>query len=82
MLDENWQYSLFTLGMIFMFEGVTVMSRLKNLQTLRGMGNKTREVYVYRMKSWKKLSSDLLVPGDVISVKRETNEDHDNMVPV
>ncbi|CAI5733864.1 unnamed protein product [Hyaloperonospora brassicae] len=81
MLDEYWQYSLFTLGMILMFEGVTVMSRLKNLQTLRGMGNKTREVYVYREKTWKKLNSDLLVPGDVISVKRETDGDHDNMVP-
>ncbi|GMF17501.1 unnamed protein product [Phytophthora lilii] len=81
MLDEYWQYSLFTLGMILMFEGVTVMSRLKNLQTLRGMGNKAREVYVYREKSWKKVNSDLLVPGDIISVKRETDGDHDNMVP-
>uniref|UniRef100_A0AAV1VCD1 Cation-transporting ATPase n=1 Tax=Peronospora matthiolae TaxID=2874970 RepID=A0AAV1VCD1_9STRA len=81
MLDEYWQYSLFTLGMILMFEGVTVMSRLKNLQTLRGMGNKAREVYVYRGKTWKKLNSDLLVPGDVISVKRETDGDNDNMVP-
>ncbi|KAG3190212.1 Manganese-transporting ATPase 4 [Phytophthora cactorum] len=81
MLDEYWQYSLFTLGMILMFEGVTVMSRLKNLQTLRGMGNKAREMYVYREKTWKKMNSDLLVPGDVISVKRETVGDHDNMVP-
>ncbi|CAH0521052.1 unnamed protein product [Peronospora belbahrii] len=81
MLDEYWQYSLFTLGMILMFEGVTVMSRLKNLQTLRGMGNKAREVYAYRGKTWKMLSSDMLVPGDVISVKRETDGDHDNMVP-
>ncbi|KAG6619896.1 P-type ATPase (P-ATPase) Superfamily [Phytophthora cinnamomi] len=81
MLDEYWQYSLFTLGMILMFEGVTVMSRLKNLQTLRGMGNKAREVYVYREKTWKKVNSDMLVPGDVISVKRETDGDHDNMVP-
>lgn len=81
MLDEYWQYSLFTLAMILMFEGVTVMSRLKNLQTLRGMGNKARELYVYREKSWKKLTSDLLVPGDIISVKRETVGDQDNMVP-
>ncbi|KAG3247473.1 Manganese-transporting ATPase 4 [Phytophthora idaei] len=81
MLDEYWQYSLFTLGMILMFEGVTVMSRLKNLQTLRGMGNKAREMFVYREKTWKKMNSDLLVPGDVISVKRETVGDHDNMVP-
>ena len=51
-----------------MFEGVTVMSRLKNLQTLRGMGNKKRELYVYRMKKWQKVNSELLVPGDLISI--------------
>lgn len=81
MLDEYWQYSLFTLVMILMFEGVTVMSRLKNLQTLRGMGNKSVEVYAYRNKTWSKVNSDMLVPGDVVSIKRETVGDHDNMVP-
>ncbi|TDH65753.1 hypothetical protein CCR75_006141 [Bremia lactucae] len=81
MLDEYWQYSLFTLAMILMFEGVTVMSRLKNLQTLRGMGNQAREIYAYRNKTWKQVPSDVLVPGDMISIKRETEGDHDNMVP-
>ena len=82
MLDEYWQYSLFTLAMILMFEGVTVLGRLKNLQTLRGMGNQARELYVYRSKQWSKLSSDLLVPGDIISIKRETEGDNpDNSVP-
>lgn len=81
MLDEYWQYSLFTLVMILMFEGVTVMSRLKNLQTLRGMGNKSIEMFVYRSKEWKKITSDMLVPGDIVSIKRETDGDHDNMVP-
>ncbi|DAZ94193.1 TPA: hypothetical protein N0F65_000420 [Lagenidium giganteum] len=81
MLDEYWQYSLFTLAMILMFEGVTVMSRLKNLQTLRGMGNQARELYVYRSKQWTKLSSELLVPGDIMSIKRETDGDCDNSVP-
>ncbi|KAL8021363.1 putative P-type ATPase, subfamily V, P-type ATPase, A domain superfamily, HAD superfamily [Plasmopara halstedii] len=81
MLDEYWQYSLFTLAMILMFEGVTVMSRLKNLQTLRGMGNTAHEIYVYRKKTWKKLKSDLVVPGDIISIKRETIGDQINMVP-
>lgn len=80
MLDEYWQYSLFTLTMILMFEGVTVLSRLKNLQTLRGMGNQTREIYVYRLKEWAKITSDQLVPGDIASIKRETEGDNDNMV--
>lgn len=81
MLDEYWQYSLFTLAMILMFEGVTVMSRLKNLQTLRGMGNQTRELYAYRKSEWVKITSDVIVPGDIISVKRETDGDADNSVP-
>ncbi|KAI9913077.1 hypothetical protein PsorP6_006752 [Peronosclerospora sorghi] len=81
MLDEYWQYLLFTLAMIIMFAGVTVMSRLKNLQTLCGMGDRAREVYVHREKTWKKVNYDRLVPGDVISIKRETDGDHDNMVP-
>ncbi|OQS01155.1 P-type ATPase (P-ATPase) Superfamily [Achlya hypogyna] len=70
MLDEYWQYSLFTLVMILMFEGVTVFSRLKNLQTLRGMGNVSRDIYVYRSGAWQQVSSSSIVPGDIISVKR------------
>ncbi|KAI9910722.1 hypothetical protein PsorP6_011092 [Peronosclerospora sorghi] len=66
MLDEYWQYLLFTLAMSIMFEGVTVMSRLKNLQTLCGMGDRAREVYVHREKTWKKVNYDRFVPGDVI----------------
>ena len=47
-LDEYWQYSLFTLGMILVFEGTVVFQRLKSLNALKGMGNKIRDVYVYR----------------------------------
>lgn len=81
MLDEYWQYSLFTLAMILMFEGVTVLSRLKNLQTLRGMGNQSRELYAYRKNEWVKITSDLIAPGDIVSIKRETEGDADNSVP-
>ncbi|ETV84154.1 hypothetical protein H257_03440 [Aphanomyces astaci] len=79
MLDEYWQYSLFTLVMILMFEGVTVFSRLKNLQTLRGMGNALRTVYVFRHGAWIEACTSSLVPGDVVSLKR--NLDGDNTVP-
>ncbi|KAI9910844.1 hypothetical protein PsorP6_010106 [Peronosclerospora sorghi] len=61
-LDEYWQYSLFTMEVIIMFEGVTVMSRLKNLQTLCVMGYKAREVYLHREKTWEKVNYDQLVP--------------------
>ncbi|KAF0694448.1 Aste57867_14681 [Aphanomyces stellatus] len=79
MLDEYWQYSVFTLVMILMFEGVTVFSRLKNLQTLRGMGNAQRNVFVYRFKQWTEVCTSSLVPGDLVSLKR--NMDGDNTVP-
>ncbi|ETW07462.1 hypothetical protein H310_01974 [Aphanomyces invadans] len=79
MLDEYWQYSLFTLVMILMFEGVTVFSRLKNLQTLRGMGNALRNVFVYRNHAWVEVCTSSLVPGDVVSLKR--NVEGDNTVP-
>ncbi|CAK4621626.1 hypothetical protein LEN26_020084 [Aphanomyces euteiches] len=79
MLDEYWQYSVFTLVMILMFEGVTVFSRLKNLQTLRGMGNAVRNVYVYRYKQWTEVCTSTLVPGDLVSLKR--NMEGDNTVP-
>ncbi|KAF1772700.1 P-type ATPase, cytoplasmic domain N [Phytophthora cactorum] len=65
---QIFSYSLFTLGMILMFEGVTVMSRLKNLQTLRGMGNKACEMYVYREKLKRETvgDHDNMVPCDCL----------------
>nr|CCA15951.1 Ptype ATPase (PATPase) Superfamily putative [Albugo laibachii Nc14] len=86
MLDEYWQYSLFTLAMIVMFEGVTVMGRLKNLQTLCGMSNEARDVFVYRDEKWITIKSDGLVPGDIVSITRDTKEQQNsksraNVVP-
>ncbi|CCI46489.1 unnamed protein product [Albugo candida] len=86
MLDEYWQYSLFTLAMIVMFEGVTVMGRLKNLQTLCGMSNEARNVYVFRDGKWIIIKSDRLVPGDIVSITRDTKEQENsktraNVVP-
>src|SRR3546814_19901754 len=46
LLDEYWQYSLFTLFMICTFEATVVFSRIKNLSTLKGMGNENRPLKV------------------------------------
>ena len=42
-LDDYWQYSLFSLGMILMFEGTVVFQRIKSMAALKGMGNKVSE---------------------------------------
>jgi cation-transporting ATPase 13A1 len=51
------------------------MSRRKNIETLRGMGNEPRALYVYRDKQWSNVSAETLVPGDIISVIRHSNKD-------
>lgn len=48
LLDSYWQYFLFTLFMIASFEATVVMQRLKNLQTLKGMGNDVVNLKVFR----------------------------------
>jgi len=67
-LDEYWQYSLFTLFMIFSFEGATVFTRLKNMNMLRGMSNAAHPVKVYRGREWLEINTEQLVPGDLFSL--------------
>lgn len=71
LLDDYWQYSFFTLFMILMFEATVVWSRLKSLGALRGMGNQSRRVLVYRMNQWIAVDSATLLPGDIMSLTRE-----------
>mmetsp|Transcript_51947 Transcript_51947/g.89404 ORF Transcript_51947/g.89404 Transcript_51947/m.89404 type:complete len:524 (-) Transcript_51947:123-1694(-) len=68
-LDEYWQYSLFSLFMIFSFEGATVFTRLKNMNLLRGMGNTARPVLVRRAGKWEEATTEALVPGDLFSLR-------------
>ena len=70
MLDEMWQYSAFTLFMILTFEGTVVFSRIKSLQALTGMGNKTRPLWVHRLGRWMQIDSTELLPGDLLSLSR------------
>jgi len=70
LLDDYWHYSLFTLFMILMFEATVVFSRIKSLSALRRIGNKSREVLVFRMGKWGKVDTHALLPGDLFSLKR------------
>jgi cation-transporting ATPase 13A1 len=79
-MDEYWKYALFHTGMIFMFEGTTAFGRLRSLQTLRGMGHKSRAMHALRSGAWVPISSDELLPGDIISLTK-TSSDDDCIVP-
>ncbi|KAK1140284.1 putative cation-transporting ATPase 1 [Aspergillus melleus] len=74
MLDEYWYYSLFTLFMLVAFESTVVWQRQRTLNEFRGMSIKPYDVWVYRESKWQEVTSDKLLPGDVMSVNR-TKED-------
>jgi magnesium-transporting ATPase (P-type) len=54
-----------------MFESTTVFQRLKTLGTLNAMSSKPYTVQVYRAGRWGDVSTERLLPGDLISVKRK-----------
>ncbi|KAK9855077.1 hypothetical protein MYU51_003491 [Penicillium brevicompactum] len=74
MLDEYWYYSLFTLFMLVAFESTVVWQRQRTLVEFRGMSIKPYDVWVYRERKWQEITSDKLLPGDLMSVNR-TKED-------
>lgn len=74
LLDDYWYYSLFTLVMLVGFESTVVWQRQRTLNEFRGMSIKPYDIWVYRQKRWEQITSDKLLPGDLVSVAR-TKED-------
>ena len=74
LLDEYWYYSIFTLFMLVIFESTVVWQRQRTLTEFRGMSIKPYDVWVRRENKWVEITSDKLLPGDVLSVNR-TKED-------
>ncbi|KAK2741144.1 hypothetical protein FQN57_005746 [Myotisia sp. PD_48] len=74
LLDEYWYYSLFTLVMLVVFESTVVWQRQRTLTEFRGMSIKPYDVWVYREKRWIEVSSEKLLPGDLVSVNRTKDE--------
>ncbi|EMC96368.1 hypothetical protein BAUCODRAFT_33696 [Baudoinia panamericana UAMH 10762] len=74
MLDEYWYYSLFTLFMLIVFESTVVWQRQRTLKEFRGMSIKPYDVYVYRENQWTETKSDALLPGDLVSVGRTSDD--------
>ncbi|KAL8950631.1 MAG: hypothetical protein Q9222_003340 [Ikaeria aurantiellina] len=74
LLDDYWYYSLFTLLMLVGFESTVVWQRQRTLNEFRGMSIKPYEIWVYRLGKWEQITSDKLLPSDLVSVGR-TKED-------
>ena len=74
LLDDYWYYSLFTLVMLVGFESTVVWQRQRTLTEFRGMSIQPYDIWVHRTGKWVQITSDKLLPGDLVSVGR-TKED-------
>ncbi|KAL3934035.1 MAG: hypothetical protein SGPRY_000012 [Prymnesium sp.] len=69
-LDDYWYYSLLTLFMLVVFECTVVQSRLRNLEEMRSLAASTTAVLALRNGTWRSLSSEDLLPGDLVALAR------------
>ncbi|RMZ79892.1 hypothetical protein DV738_g2949, partial [Chaetothyriales sp. CBS 135597] len=74
LLDEYWYYSLFTLFMLVAFESTVVWQRQRTLTEFRGMSIKPYDIWVYRVGKWIQIKSDKILPGDLASVDRSSED--------
>lgn len=74
LLDEYWYYSLFTLFMLVVFESTVVWQRQRTLMEFRGMSVKPYNLWVHRSSRWEEITSDKLLPGDLVSVQRTKDD--------
>lgn len=79
-LDEYWYYSLFTLFMLFAFESTLVKQRQRNMNQVRQMSSKPIRLMVCRRNRWQEISSDGLVPGDIISIRKMEDQQNQEVV--
>ena len=68
MLDEYWQYTIITLITIVMMESTTAFQRSRTLNQLRGLSPKPYPIFVFRDREWKLLTTEGLLPGDLVSL--------------
>ena len=71
LLDSYLTYPLVTIASLILIEANTVRTRQSNLQELRGVEQEPIPIRVYRDGQWKSLTSDNLVPGDLVFISGE-----------
>ena len=67
-LDEYWDYNLFTLFVLVMFECTAVWQRVRTLTDFHSMSNEPHPLQCYRDRKQVKVQTDELLPGDVDSL--------------
>ena len=70
LMDEYWKYAIFSAASLLLFEGTTAFSKIKNIRTLRGMGQAPGRVNCLRDGRWEDRNTEDLVPGDIVSIVR------------
>lgn len=73
-MDEQWYYSLFSLFMLVSFEMTTVFQRRTTMNEFQSMGIKPYTIFAFRDSKWAELQTDELLPGDLVSVTRTSEE--------
>ena len=67
-LDEHWDYSLFTLFMLIMFERKVVWQRVRTLTELRLTSIELYPIQCHYDGKWDKVQTDERRPGGVVSL--------------
>lgn len=70
MLDEYWQLSMYTLVMLIVFESTVVAQRIANWRRIKRMRRPAQKVKVIRNGKIIEVSSDYLVPLDLVVVEK------------
>jgi len=66
MLDDYLTYPIVSLVSLILIESNTVRTRQSNLIELRGVKNTPFQIWVNRDETWRMISTDKLVPGDLV----------------
>jgi cation-transporting ATPase 13A1 len=67
-LDDYWYYSVFTLMMLMIFEGVMCTQRQNSVLMMRNMRRPPYKIFVFRCGQWMFHSTDTIFPGDIVSI--------------